>query len=363
MRGNRATARVWTLLAVLLAALLAAPSLVAVDYRQGLVQLTLHEQLGRFTLSVRDGSSPSGYRPLFFDDDPRTSVLAIAVGNRVFRLGESSSFEMTVSDDADAPGFVWTSQQLEVAESFEFISSAPGRPVDGVRVTLSIRNVSEEYLEVGARYIFDTNLGEDGSNHFSLSNGEGVSRELAMRGSSTSNYWASGPQDGSPTLLITANGAGTTRPDRVVFANWKRLSDVSWTYETSSNRNFNLPPFSIGDSAASHYYGPGLLARGATLSIQFVVGQYQAGGFAAASTVAATTDSAAVVRQAATASATTTVTTGLALTASVDLVTVQAVIAELNRYLESGTDPSAADLEAIRTALSGLRATLDAESR
>ena len=344
-------------------ALAAATPLGAIDYRQGLVQLTLHELLGRFTLSVRDESAASGYRPLFVDDDPRTTVLAVAIGNRVFRLGKSSAFETTVSDDADAPGFVWTSQQLEVTETFEFVSSASGRPVDGVKVTLSIHNVAEEDLEVGARYIFDTFLGEGEAAHFSLSDGQSVSRELTMRGSSTTDFWVSGPHDGTASLLVTADGAGTTRPDRVVFANWKRLNDVSWTYETSRNRNFNLPPFSIGDSAVSHYYGPGLLARGATLTIQFVVGQYRADGYAASSAVAATTDTAAVVREAATASATSAPAAGLALTASVDIVTVQAVLAELNRYLDSGAEPSAGDLEAIRTALGGLRANLDAESR
>lgn len=359
MHITRRAVLIWAGLAVLMAA----PGLAAVDYRQGLVQLTLHEQLGRFTLSVRDESAASGYRPLFVDDDPRTTVLAIVIGNRVFRLGESSTFDMRISDDAVAPGFVWTSQQLEVSESFEFISSAPGRPVDGVQVTLSIRNVSEEDLEVGARYIFDTNLGEEESDHFSLSDGQGVSRELTMRGSSTTNFWVSGPRDGGPSLLVTANSTGTTRPDRVVFANWKRLSDVSWTYETSRNRNFNLPPFSIGDSAASHYYGPGLLARGATLSIRFVAGQYQSGGFEASTAAVAATDSAAVVREAAIASVGAAPATGLALTATVDLVTAHAVIVELNRYLESGNAPSAADLEAIQTALGVLRAKIDAESQ
>ena len=349
--------------AALLFALSALTEVGAIDYRQGLVQLTLHEQLGRFTLSVRDETSSSGYRPLLVDDDPRTTVLAIAIGNRVFRLGESASFETQVSGQAETPRFVWTSQQVVVTETFEFISSAAGRPVDGVKVTLSMRNVSEEDLEVGARYIFDTFLGEAGIDHFALSDGQQVARELTMRGSSTTNFWVSGPQDGAPSLLITASGRGTTRPDRVVFANWKRLNDVSWTYETSRNRNFNLPPFSIGDSAVSHYYGPSLLQRGATWSIEFVVGQFQADGYAATATVATPTDSAAVVREAASATSTSAAAAGLALTAAVDVVTVQAVLAELNRYLESGEQPLAADLEAIRTALDGLRGRLDAENQ
>ena len=346
---------------VVLALSMALPA-SALDFREGRLLLTLYEQVGRFNVSVIDEAAASGFAPLLVDEDPRTTVLAVAIGNRMFRLGESSAFDMQLVTDADAPGFLWTSQQLEIKETFAFIASSLGRPADGIILTLTIRNVSEDDLEVGARYIFDTFLGEAGSDHFALSNGQQVSRELTMQGSSTSDYWVSGPQDGQTSLLVTTSGGGTTRPDRVVFANWKRLNDVAWTYATSSNRNFNLPPFSIGDSSASHYYGPRVLPRGATWTIRFVIGQYLAAGFdleAAASN--ATADTAAVIREAVSRPGT---GDSLAVTSSVDLTIVQAVVAELNRYLDGeGAVPSAEDLDSIRAALAGIRAKLDAAAR
>jgi hypothetical protein len=66
-------------------------------------------------------------------------------------------------------------------------------------------------------------------------------------------------------------GDGVTTPDRLVLANWKRLSDSPWLYETVPARSFSELPYSINDSAACLYFGPQPLAAGATSTYQIVL--------------------------------------------------------------------------------------------
>ena len=67
----------------------------------------------------------------------------------------------------------------------------------------------------------------------------------------------------------------------MVFANWKRLSDASWTYETSGSRNFNLLPYSVNDSAACHYYDPVTIPSGSSRSVSILMGNRSPEGFVA----------------------------------------------------------------------------------
>jgi hypothetical protein len=64
---------------------------------------------------------------------------------------------------------------------------------------------------------------------------------------------------------------GRQNPDSVHFANWKRLNDVSWRLPFENGRNFNSPPYSIGDSAVCYYYEPRTLAAGEKFTVQILL--------------------------------------------------------------------------------------------
>lgn len=81
-------------------------------------------------------------------------------------------------------------------------------------------------------------------------------------------------------MLVMTSGEGITIPDKVIFANWKRLNDASWSYPTSTARNFNLLPYSVNDSAVSQYYEPRKLSRGSTMTVTICLGKYTPAGFA-----------------------------------------------------------------------------------
>ena len=70
-----------------------------------------------------------------------------------------------------------------------------------------------------------------------------------------------------------------TAPDKVIFANWKRLDESGWTLNIKEDRNFNLLPYSINDSAVCHYYEPIRVPSGGKRVITLVMGNVSDKGF------------------------------------------------------------------------------------
>jgi hypothetical protein len=254
--------KVWrksAVLALLLLTVALAP-LAAVEIDSGRVRLILHEGIGRFSLYARSSAASGDYIPLFVDRDPRTSGISLVVNEKIYKLGDSSEFTETVekSQGAVMARFRWTSRTLEVVQEFTPVLSPASGGAEGVRMSIRISNRSRSRLSVGLRLCLDTYLGEDNLSHFRSDRHQEIRNELTIPGSDMIRYWLS-PSADSPEslgLLCLTSGYDITPPDKIVFANWKRLSDASWDYQTSRNRNFNLMPYSINDSAVCMYYDP-----------------------------------------------------------------------------------------------------------
>jgi hypothetical protein len=279
-----------TLLCAAAALALCSVSLSALDVTQGRIKLTLHEGIGRFSLSYISDLKGSVSKPLLVANDPRTTFLALAVGNKVYRMGESPDFREAVEKTAGGARFVWTAPFMVVREEFSFLTSAGAPLADGVRIDVSVKNTSDQDLAVGVRCLFDTYLGEASYVHFRTDKIAEVSRELTLTRQDRAEYWAS-PLVGDPDgmgLMCMLSGPGITPPDRVVFANWKRLSDAPWVYETSPTRTFSLLPYSVNDSAVSNYYDIRSLPRGTEIHVVIVLGRYAKAGFALLGTGAST---------------------------------------------------------------------------
>jgi cell division septation protein DedD len=285
-------ARRIALLSVLLAALAAiAVPLGALEVTNGMVKLTLHEGIGRFSLAGLGQASGASFTPLLVAQDPRSSMVSILVSDRVIRLGESSDFLETVEKTATGARFTWASKQLVVTETFSFIG-APGSDVaSGVRVDLQVTNVSEQDLAVAVRYLFDTWLGEASSAHFRTDTVAGLTRELTVTKDERPAYWVSPLADNAEGFGFQCmlSGEGVTVPDRVVFANWKRLSDSAWSYTTSAARTFSQAPYSMNDSAVGQYYDSQPIPRGGNITVTLALGRVSPSGLTlqtAATTVA-----------------------------------------------------------------------------
>jgi len=226
--------------------------LSAAEYSQGNIKLVLWEKSGRFSLYSK--SDNSGYEALFYDQDPRTSYISVLLNDRAYKLGDSLSFKISTGSNPDRPSFVFESAQLLVTEEFSFIKTASSRVVNGISIKITVENKSASDINAGFRFVLDTTLGEKGSSpHFYIDNLP-VNSETLTRRSDNAVCWVS--KNSSLSLMGSITLPQNLGPDSVQFANWKRLNDVTWKLPYENGRNFNSPPYSIGDSAVSYYYEP-----------------------------------------------------------------------------------------------------------
>ncbi len=274
--------RVRTLTSVLVVALsFAVIPLPALDVADGRARLTLIEGIGRFVLSCQTRGSTGVYVPLLASQDPRTTSLSIVVGNKIYRMGENSEFSQKTEKVPGGARFTWKSSFIQVTETFTFIAAADSGVSTGVRVDLSLKNLSEKEITAGARYLFDTYLGEANGPHFRTSTLSQLSKELTLTAADKAAWWES-PLAGDPDgfgFQVMMSGPGLTVPDRVVFANWKRLSDSTWDFDTSAARSFSLLPYSVNDSAAAQYYGPRRIPRSGEATFTLAIGLFSQAGY------------------------------------------------------------------------------------
>jgi len=224
------------------------------------------------------------------------------------------------------------------------------------------KNTSRQDFTAGARYLFDTWLGEIGPTPFATDTVPVIKRETTLSGRSLPRWWVS-PLAGDPEQLglqCMVTGDGITQPDKIVFANWKRLSDAPWGYDTSSARDFSLLPYSKNDSAVAQYYAARPLAQGSQLIVTIVLGKFNPAGFPAASVVA-TGDFAGAVQQSLAAGKS---AAGGASALRADLGTVNTILSRVDAALAPGSaDIGESDLSVMESAIVDLKARVSTYSK
>ncbi len=313
------------------------------ELKEGRIKIDIHENLGRFSAYYLYDIKKNKYVPLFLDQDPRTTSLSIVEGNKVYRMGESSTFKQMIESTRDGAKFVWRSSTLEVTEEISFINSSSSPVSDGILITIKVKNISETTSTVGIRYIFDTYLGEDSNIHFKTDEVGKISGETSYNKFNVPAYIIS-PDDTEKFdgFQIMQQGKGITIPDTVILANWKRLNDATWDYEVRSSRNFNQLPYSINDSGIAMYYKQQNLSAGNSREITLAVGANNADGFSASKTNTKN-EIAEVFNQ--TLNTETSLNQDPNLSIQTDLLTVNELIREINKSILSGEPVSDSELE------------------
>jgi hypothetical protein len=251
--------------------------LSALELQRGKLKLVINEKNGRFVIWGAEDQAKPVWTPLFLADDPTTSKWKLQVGDKTVVLGDDSSFSTAVETSETGASITWTSRNLVASLSFEFLVSVSSTVTDGLRLGLSLVNVSNSSAKVGVRWVLDTNLGEK-KEHFRLSSGTAIATETKLDG----NYpdsWASRSTRDDQIGLMVMIGKASTPPSRVIFANWKRLDDSVWDFPYKQGRDFNLLPYSFNDSAVAQYYDAQDLPPGSSRNIVVILGLLSAQNF------------------------------------------------------------------------------------
>jgi hypothetical protein len=251
--------------------------LVALEFRHGLIRLIIHENTGRFSLFYLADPETDRYEPLFSHQDPRTSFLAVNVDSRVYRIGENPVFTIRVEKNQARPAIIFESPFLRIRQEFSFIKT-PGSPEsNGIKITVRLENRESRQIRAGMRLLIDTNLGEGFGEYPFVTDTQVITAETAIGLASEDRWWVS--RNSRFSLMGSIFAGQDVGPDFLHFANWKRLNDLPWKVGYTPGRNFNLPPYSMGDSAVCYYYDPAPLPPGETASYSIFLAAEDPAGF------------------------------------------------------------------------------------
>jgi hypothetical protein len=248
----------------------------AAEYKEGRIRLELHEDIGRFSLYYMADASVESYLPFFTAKDPRSSFLSLQVNNQNYRMGEDTAFSTRLGGTSSNPALVFESSFVTVTEEFTFIRTSSSPVANGVRITITVANKTGQPVRAGIRFLMDTILGEKEAAHF-FSDKRQINNETLIDSSSDDSYWVSG--DKNFAVMGSISTFGNTRPSFVHFANWKRFNDAGWEFSYVKGRDFNLLPFSIGDSAVCYFFEPELISAGENRTITIMLAVKDESGF------------------------------------------------------------------------------------
>ena len=346
--------RIILIVCVLLCLFLCVNGAFGLEIEEGKIKLVLHQGIGRFSLYYLTDTVEKKYLPFLLDQDPRTSILSVIVDNRIYRMGEAGTFAEELEPTDSGARFVWKSGSVDIEENFSFTTSKDSSIADGVQINVKGTNNSERDIAIGFRYIFDTYLGEEDGGHFKTESLATLDRELTIHESNMVEYWISSGAEDDVGLKMNTNGQGVSTPDALVFANWKRLNEASWEYETSATRNFNLLPYSINDSAVSHYYPIENVSPGGSVEITLLLSNITASDLPSLTTTGTTgTTGTTSVPASVEEQEKTTVSPSYSSEISSDLNTLEKLLTDINRSLE-GQSLSEEEVESIEKAVDAL---------
>ena len=247
----------------------------AAEYSDGALRLVLHENTGRFSLYYTGDANQGKGQALFSDDDPRTSFLSVIVNDRSYKMGNSASFRIRADENDSA--FTFESPFMIVREKFSFVKTPNSTITNAVKIQITVENRSDRQVSAGARFLLDTKLGEGASGFPFSTNRRTINSETLLIRSDEDQFWT----DKNDKLSLTGSFITGARedPDSIHFANWKKLSDVGWKAPYQAGRNFNYPPYSIGDTAVCYYFDIRPLDREEKMDFAFILAANYEGRF------------------------------------------------------------------------------------
>jgi hypothetical protein len=243
--------------AILVLLLLAASVLSALDVRDGLVRVVVDDTNGRSILYRLTTVKETRYEALTFDDDARTSFLAVSLDGRKIKLGESQEFKINVKRLSNGASIEYSSPVISLIQRIEFVRSTDSQIYNGFKISYEAKNLAQRDAKLALRQIWDTRLGEKSGVHFISNTASRFDTEQVFQGDTMIPFLVSPGDTASLGLLLDQ----VARPDIVIIANWKRLSDSVWMYDTPM-RGFSLAPYSINDSALGLYWNEIILKGG-----------------------------------------------------------------------------------------------------
>lgn len=210
---------------------------------------------------------------LFYDRPPSSYSVVFADGDAFIFGGGAGRFAKRPSAVNGIIEAVWENDVVEVSQNIELVRRKGAADTDAVLVTYNVKNKRTVSTDTGLQILFDTCLGENDPYHFELFGDRRVMYETVYEGSELPQYWLSKETDeGSACLRGVLTGNLVTVPDKLIFANYRALSQEFFDYKVRRKKRFDLLPYSKNDSAVALFFRPAALHAGKKREYRAIVG-------------------------------------------------------------------------------------------
>lgn len=223
----------------------------AVSLARDNIKVTVYPELCTFEIE-RKIPGTDKFVPVMSTIDPSTSTTTVRIGDKAYKVSDKKYFSSDLMGDENQVVLTYYYPEVLVTQVFTLVKSKGAGEFDGVNVTWRVRNLVEARANVALRFIFDSNLGEGLGVHFSTDGHPRISSETEISGDYLDSYVLTKGRDNSLGILFKVEGFEA--PERIIFANWKRLNSAYWDFSTIPGRNFSYMPYSVNDSAVAFYW-------------------------------------------------------------------------------------------------------------
>jgi len=214
------------------------------------IMLSVSIEDGRFLLYQRT-TKDEKWTPLIFEDFPSTTYFKFFDKNsKSINFGEGGNknySEAKITDNTIV--YFWQNEVVNIKLIYKLVPSKEKSSADTLIIDLSILNLTEKETEIGYVFCIDTYLGEKSKKHFILPGNILVNTEREITKYAIPSIIQSYDEKIKLGLNIFFNKENQILPDRIFFANWKKVLDTIGNYKVEEGKDFDLKPYSINDSA------------------------------------------------------------------------------------------------------------------
>ncbi|HEY3379136.1 MAG TPA: cohesin domain-containing protein [Armatimonadota bacterium] len=286
------TAR-FTITAIALACLLLLPAARALAETKNLsienefIRLVVNRgpnEAGRFSIETTGGDptrpASKNQQLIYGGNTPWTSFTTVRIDdtNYVFggaterRAGLGAKYGTLLSGPTVKDNAIDTAYQFDdivVTQELSFERGASSRMLDTVGISYRIENTGKAAHQVGLRMLLDTKLGANDGAPFRAGL-QSIKSATMLLGQDLPDYWqAFDTLDPIKMTVIsqgTLKGAGISRPDKVIFADWGTLADDVWEPTLDANQGFVRKGEDEDDTASALYWQATTLDPGKSAS-------------------------------------------------------------------------------------------------
>ncbi|MCK4798430.1 MAG: hypothetical protein KAT05_13705 [Spirochaetes bacterium] len=213
------------------------------------IKLVVSNNDGKFLLYGRNNIKDD-WIPLLFEDFPPTSYFKFFKNQKQIQFGEEGTgrySEIEIKDDKIY--YFWQNTEIKIEIIYYLISSNISKSADTLMLDLNIINLTENLYSIEFFLCIDTCLGESTKNHFILPGNMILQTENEIPSEASLSYIQTLNNDLNIGANIIFGKNKQVIPNRIFFANWKRVEENIGLYKIIDGRNFDLKPYSVNDSA------------------------------------------------------------------------------------------------------------------